>query len=163
MSFKLFVMDVDGTLTDGKIYITEKGEAFKSFDVKDGYAIKNILHSIGMKSAIITGRISEIVQKRAEELDIDWVYQGISNKKECLQVLIKEHGYHKENVIYMGDDLNDLECMEMAGYSCCPADAHERVKERADYVANKCGGAGAVREVIDMLNAKEYRQQGEVK
>lgn len=163
MSFKLLVMDVDGTLTDGKIYITEKGEAFKAFDVKDGYGIKNILHNIGMKSAIITGRISEIVERRAQELEVDWVYQGVSDKRECLQNLMDKHRYTKEEVIYVGDDLNDLECMQMAGYSCCPADAHERIKEIADYVAGKCGGAGAVREVIDMLNAKEYREQGGLK
>lgn len=149
MSFKLLVMDVDGTMTDGKIYISASGEAFKAFDVKDGYAIKNILHNSGVKSAIITGRVSEIVQKRAEELEIDWVYQGIADKKECLQVLIKDNGYHKEDVIYIGDDINDLECMQIVGYSCCPADAHEMVRRTADYVASKSGGAGAIREIID--------------
>lgn len=82
------------------------------------------------------------------------MYQGISDKNECLQVLMKDYGYHKEEVIYIGDDINDLECMQIAGYSCCPADAHEKVREIADYVASKCGGAGAVREVIDMLNTK---------
>ncbi|MEY8267052.1 HAD-IIIA family hydrolase [Lachnospiraceae bacterium 64-25] len=149
MSLKLLVMDVDGTLTDGKIYITAKGEAFKSFDVKDGYGIKNILHNIGMKSAIITGRVSEIVERRAQELEVDWVYQGVSDKRECLQNLMDEHGYAKEEVMYVGDDLNDLECMQMAGYSCCPADAHEIIKEAADYVASRCGGSGAIREIID--------------
>lgn len=157
MRFELLVMDVDGTLTDGKIYISATGEMFKVFDVKDGYAIKNILHNIGMKSAIITGRVSEIVQKRAEELEIDWVYQGIADKKECLQVLMKDNGYHNEDVIYIGDDINDLECMQIVGYSCCPADAHDEVKKMADYVASKCGGAGAVREVIDMLSTKSKK------
>lgn len=156
MSLKLLVMDVDGTLTDGKIYITAKGEAFKSFDVKDGYGIKNILHNIGMKSAIITGRVSEIVERRAQELEVDWVYQGVSDKRECLQNLMDEYGYAKEEVMYVGDDLNDLECMQMAGYSCCPADAHEEVKKIADYVTIKCGGAGAIREIIDMLKVKVY-------
>ena len=158
MGFKLLVMDVDGTLTDGKIYVTAKGEEFKVFDVKDGYGIKNILHEIGMKSAIITGRVSEIVERRAQELEVDWVYQGVSDKKACLQNLMDEHGYAKEEVMYVGDDLNDLECMQMAGYSCCPADAHERVKEIADYVASKHGGAGAIREVIEMLNANDRRE-----
>lgn len=151
MSFKLLVMDVDGTLTDGKIYITAKGEEIKTFDVKDGYGIKNILHHIGIKSAIITGRESEIVRKRAQELNVDWVYQGIKDKRACLLTLIKNQGYSSEDVIYIGDDLNDLECMQVVGYGCCPADAHETVKEAADYVASKCGGAGAVREIIDII------------
>lgn len=151
MSFKLLVMDVDGTLTDGRIYITANGEAFKAFDVKDGYGIKNLLHNIGMKSVIITGRVSEIVERRAQELEVDWVYQGVSDKKACLQDLMNKYSYTKEEIIYVGDDLNDLECMQMVGYSCCPSDAHEGVKRIADYVASRCGGSGAIREIIDKV------------
>lgn len=149
MCFKLLVMDVDGTMTDGKMYILASGEAFKAFDVKDGYAIKNILHNSGVKLAIITDRVYEIVQRRAQELEVDWIYQGITNKKACLQTLMKSQGYNKEDVVYVGDDINDLECMQGAGYSCCPSDAHEIVRRTVDYVASKSRGAGAIREIID--------------
>lgn len=149
--YKLLVMDVDGTLTDGKIYVSSKGELFKAFDVKDGYGLKNILKEYGIKTAIITGRQSEIVQKRAEELNISYLYQGIENKLDCLKRLIKTAGCSYEEVVYIGDDVNDLPCMEKVGLSCCPADAHECVKKIAKYVAKHRGGQGAVREVIDRI------------
>lgn len=158
MKYKLLVLDVDGTLTDGKIHISEQGELFKTFDVKDGYGIKNILPEIDMKAAIITGRQSEILALRAKELDIEWVYQGVKDKVACLKHLMEEHGYVKEEVVYVGDDLNDLGCMKLAGYTCCPKDAHEDIICIVDYVAKRSGGAGAVREIIDMLKGKKQME-----
>ena len=149
--YKLFVMDVDGTLTDGRIYMSSSGEAFKAFDIKDGYGLKNILKKYNIKTAIITGRRSEIVKRRADELDIDYLFQGVDDKLVCLEQLIQTVNCSFGGVVYIGDDVNDLPCMEKAGLSCCPADAHENVKKIAKYVAQRRGGQGAVREVIDMI------------
>lgn len=153
--YKLFVMDVDGTLTDGKIYMSPEGEAFKAFDIKDGYGIKNILKTMGIQTAIITGRESEIVKCRAAELDIDYLYQGVRDKLSCLKQILEIMSCSLEDVVYVGDDISDLPCMENVGWSCCPADAHERVKEIADYVAKCKGGRGAVREIIDLVVKQE--------
>ena len=144
-------MDVDGTLTDGKIYISSDGEIFKAFDIKDGYGIKNILKKHNLKTAIITGRYSEIVLKRAEELNIDYLYQGIEDKLACLEQLVEKIGCSYKEVVYMGDDVNDLPCMEKVGLSCCPGDAQEDVKKNVNYIAQRRGGMGAVREVIDKI------------
>lgn len=149
--YKLFVMDVDGTLTDGRIYMSSSGESFKAFDIKDGYGLKNILKNYNIKTAIITGRCSEIVQRRAEELDIDYLYQGVNDKFVCLKQLVETVNCSFGDVVYIGDDVNDLPCMEKAGLSCCPADAHESVKIHADYIAKKKGGQGAVREIVDTI------------
>lgn len=149
--YKLFVMDVDGTLTDGKIYMSSEGEAIKAFNVRDGYGLKCIIKKSNLKTAIITGRKSKLVQRRAEELEIDYIYQGIEDKQICLEQLMNQVKCSYSDVVYMGDDVNDLSCMEKVGLSCCPADAHEKVKSIAKYVAQSKGGQGAVREVIDMI------------
>lgn len=153
--YKLLVMDVDGTLTDGKIYMSSSGEAFIAFDVKDGFGLKNILKKYNIKTAIITGRRSEIVQRRAEELDINYLYQGVNDKFICLKQLIETVNCSYEDVVYIGDDVNDQPCMEKVGLSCCPADAHENVKKIVKHVAQRRGGQGAVREVIDMIIRKD--------
>jgi len=155
--YKLFVMDVDGTLTDGKIYMSSGGEIFKAFDIKDGYGIKHILKDKGIKTAIITGRNSAIVRNRAEELGVDYLYQKVGNKLMCLEQLVKEIPCSLEEVVYIGDDINDLACLERAGFSCCPADAHDDVKNVVKYVAKLKGGQGAVRECIDFMLSDEKR------
>lgn len=148
---KLFVMDVDGTLTDGKIYVSANGETFKAFDVKDGYGIRHILKSYGIKTAIITGRESGIVQCRAKELDVDFVFQGVQDKVECLETLLNQLGYGWTEVAYVGDDVNDLECVKKAAWSGCPGDAHKSVRRAVTYVAENRGGCGAVREMIEYV------------
>ena len=109
------------------------------------------MKNYGIKTAIITGRQSEIVRRRAEELGIDYLYQGVDDKALCLKQLVKEIPCSLQEVIYMGDDCNDLPCMEMVGLACCPIDAHEKVKKIAGYIAKCSGGSGAVREVIDKV------------
>lgn len=151
MKYKLFVMDVDGTLTDGRIYMSDAGEMCKAFNVRDGYGIKHILPQMGIKPVIITGRESDIVKNRAKELGIELLYQNITDKFNVLKEVTEECGCVLEEVIYVGDDLNDLECVRRAGLSACPADAQQEVQEIADYIAKREGGAGAVREVIDYL------------
>lgn len=149
--YKLFVMDVDGTLTDGKIYMSANGEIMKAFHVRDGYGIANVLKEKGIQTAIITGRKSEIVEQRAKELKIDYVYQGVRDKLSCLKKLVGEIGCTTKEVVYVGDDVNDLDCISEVGLSCCPNDAHERVKEKVKLITQANGGNGAIREIIDMI------------
>lgn len=149
--YKLFVMDVDGTLTDGKIYTSPSGEAFKAFDVKDGYGIAHILPKNNIVPIIITGRTSEIVLKRAAELGIKEVYQGVYNKRKILENLICKYSCQYAEIAYIGDDIPDLECMEMCGIKGCPQDAVVEVKNICDYCCTQKAGNGAVREFIDWL------------
>ncbi len=151
MKIKILVMDVDGTLTDGHIYMGAGGEVMKAFSAKDGYGIANILPKIGVVPAIITGRQSAIVANRAAELHIKEVYQGISDKLPLLRELAAKYGADLDEVAYVGDDLNDWDCLQMCGLSACPADAAQEIVENVDFVCTKSGGHGAVREVIDFI------------
>jgi len=151
MKIKLLVMDVDGTLTDGKINMGPSGEVFKAFDIKDGYAINEMLPAHGIVPAIITGRSSSIVENRARELHIDELYQGKHDKLDTLRHLMQKYGCSRENVAYIGDDILDIECMRECGLVGCPADACQQVKEIAHYVCKSGGGNGAVREFIEFI------------
>lgn len=148
---KYLVMDVDGTLTDGKIYMGAHGEMMKAFNIKDGCGIHDIAIPGGIIPVIITGRTSEIVKKRCGELGIQQVYQGIKNKIEQLNSIADD----LSQVAYIGDDINDLSCMipvkEAGGVVGCPADAVEMVKEISDFVALHNGGDGAVRDFIEWI------------
>lgn len=148
---QLLVMDVDGTLTDGAIYIGDTGEVMKAFHVKDGYAIAQILPEHSIIPVIITGRKSAIVERRAEELHIAELHQDVGNKLKKLKEIADKYQVHAENIAYIGDDLNDLECIQYSGISGCPADAVEKVKNNVDYICKMCGGQGAVREFISWL------------
>lgn len=151
MDIKLLVMDVDGTLTDGKINMGPEGEVFKAFDIKDGYAINEMLPAHGIVPAIITGRTSRIVENRARELHITELHQGKHDKLDTLKMLMSKYGCSRENVAYIGDDILDIVCMRECGMVGCPADACSQVKEIAHYVCKKDGGDGAVREFIEFL------------
>lgn len=148
---KYLVMDVDGTLTNGKIYMSENGEVMKAFNIKDGCGIHDILIPAGMVPVVITGRSSEIVKKRCDELGISYIFQGISDKFEKLIELCPNLEY----VAYIGDDINDLPCMkkvkEAGGIIGCPADAVDAVKTIADFVSLHNSGYGAVRDFIDYI------------
>ena len=151
MSMKLFVMDVDGTLTDGCIYTSANGELMKAFHVRDGYAIAHILPAYNIVPVIITGKTSEIVKRRSAELKIKEVHQGISDKLSVLKQIAAAYHAVPEEIAYIGDDVNDLEAMAFCGTTACPADAMEAVIEAADYVCKHDGGRGAVREFADWL------------
>ena len=148
---KYLVMDVDGTLTDGKIYMSNSGELMKAFNIKDGCGIHDILIPAGIIPVIITGRSSDIVLNRCKELGINDVFQGVGNKIENLRKVTTD----LSNVAYIGDDINDLSCMEpvksAGGLIGCPADAVEKVKSIADYIAPHNGGDGAVRDFIEWI------------
>ena len=150
---KALVMDIDGTLTDGSIFISDSGECMKRFYVRDGLAIKHILPEYGIVPIIITGRKSEIVSVRCRELDIKIVSQGCSNKKAELDRILSLLGLSYEETAYIGDDINDYECMELCGITGCPKDAVPEIKNIADFVSNFDGGQGAVREFIEYLTA----------
>ena len=151
---KYFVMDVDGTLTDGKIYMGQNGEVMKAFNIKDGCGIHDLLIPAGIIPIIITGRKSDIVINRCNEIGITEVYQGIRDKTEKLREVAQTFS----DVAYIGDDINDLACMKEVkaegGLIGCPADAVDKVKEISDYTAIRNGGEGAVRDFIEWLLAE---------
>lgn len=155
---KLLIMDVDGTLTDGKIYMSDNGEIMKAFSIKDGYMIAR-LKDHGVTPVILTGRTSKIVQNRAEELKIQQVYQGVSDKSAFLAKIMADNNVCKENVAYIGDDDNDIECMKQCGLVGCPKDASMNVISIADYVSSNNGGNGAVRDFIEYI----YKVNGVLK
>ena len=155
MDIKLLIMDVDGTLTDGNIYMGNDGEFCKAFNIKDGYGIHDILIPAGIKPVIITGRHSKIVENRCKELGITECHQGVSNKNDKLHEIVEQTSTSLSACAYIGDDLNDMLCMkllhEAGGLVGCPADAAAAVKEIADFVSTYCGGAGAVRDFIEFI------------
>lgn len=151
MKIKMLVMDVDGTLTDGHIYVGADGEMMKAFHVQDGYAIAHILPEKNIIPVIITGRSSKIVEKRAQELKITHLHQGIKDKLARLKEVAAAVGAGPEEIAYIGDDLNDLDCIRYCGCTACPADAVPEVLEAVDYVCQRDGGRGAVREFIGTL------------
>lgn len=153
MDIKIFVMDVDGTLTDGKIYMGLTGEMIKAFDVKDGYGIHNILPELGIIPVILTGRESDIVKVRSKELGISHIIQGSKFKVEDLNQLLSRLSLTWSQVACIGDDLNDFQILQKAAWSACPCDAADEIKEICNYVTDKGGGAGAVREAIEYLKA----------
>ncbi len=148
---KLIVLDVDGTLTDGKIIYDENGCESKNFDVKDGLAIATWTRKLNRKAAIITGRKSKLVEKRAQELGISHLYQGVHNKLEVLESICEAEGIRLNEVAAIGDDLNDLKMLNGVGISFAPANAVEYITNTAKIVCSKDGGDGAVREMIETI------------
>ena len=150
---KFLVMDVDGTLTDGKIYMGQNGEVFKAFDVKDGFGIKDILQEINISPIIITARYSDILIRRCEELGIKYVFQGERDKLKKLNQFIIEkskvdnYRYELSEIAYIGDDILDLQCMlpikNNGGIVGCPKDAVKEVTKIATFISSRNGGDGA--------------------
>lgn len=147
----ILFIDVDGTLTDGRLHIAATGELFKSFDVKDGYGISVLGRMHNIVPVIITARSSEIVSRRASELNISEVYQGVKNKSSQMLSVLEKYGEVCSDSAYIGDDIPDIECMRLCGFTGCPADAADEVKAVSRYVCRKKGGHGAVREFIEWL------------
>ena len=156
MRIKLFAMDVDGTLTDGKIYVGANGEIMKAFNIKDGCGIREILPSYGVCTVIITGKNTKIVQNRANELQVQYIYQGVQNKGAVIRELSEKLHLKKSEMAYIGDDVNDIPAMDLCGVIGCPGDAVETVKKRCHFVSEKDGGEGAVREFIEWLVCNGY-------
>ena len=151
---ELIVLDVDGTLTDGKIYYTNEGDEIKAFNIKDGLMVAS-WNRLGKKSAVITGRKSQIVERRAKELGITYIIQGERNKAKSLEEILKKENLKFSQVAIIGDDLNDLCMMKMVEKTFAPIDANPYIY---DYVSNplrKKGGDGAVAEMIEILLREE--------
>jgi N-acylneuraminate cytidylyltransferase len=147
---KLLVMDVDGVLTDAGMYYSEQGEELKKFNTRDGKGVEILRHA-GIKTAIITGEDTEIVSRRGKKLKIDAVCQGITDKGKELQDLARAMGVELREVAYIGDDINDIEAMSIAGFSACPVDAVPQVTGMVDYICRTEGGKGCVREMADLI------------
>ena len=150
----LLALDVDCFLTDGIIYISPAGEVFKGFNAKDGMGISCALRS-GLQIAVITGRQSPIVERRCEELGITLLQQGVKDKRLALQQMAQKLGLVREEIAYMGDDLNDIPAFKASGLNLVPADAAIEVMAVADIITKASGGRGAVREAITMILAAQ--------
>lgn len=155
---RALLLDVDGVLTDGSITYTSSGEETKVFDVKDGYGITAAI-ARGLRVGIITGRSSEIVIRRATELGITDVYQGILDKRAALEDFKVRYQLNDCDIAYMGDDVLDLVVLKQVGFSAAPKNAHASVKIAVDLITQEKGGRGAVREVIDLILTSQENQR----
>ena len=155
---KLIILDNDGVLSDGKVIYDNNKLESKNFSAKDGLGIK-LLQFSDIKLAIITGRSSDILEKRCDDLQIKLLYQGVRNKLKKTTELLKELKLEWEDVAYMGDDWNDFPVMEKCNISATPADAFDDIKSRVDLVTKRNGGEGAVREFIEIILKKQGKYE----
>ena len=159
---KLLLMDCDGVLTDGRIWLFENGEEQKGFHTRDGLGI-DLLHRAGLRSGIISGRTSRAVETRARTLGMSFVVQGHENKVQAFADVLAQAGVADTEVAYIGDDLNDIPLMVQSGLGVAVADAAVEARERAHYVTQALGGFGAVREVIELILKSQGRWDDLVK
>jgi len=154
-NIKMVIFDVDGVMTDGTLYINEDGEFFKSFNAKDGIAIK-LLQCYGLISGVISGKSSKSLLRRCEDLNLDDVIVGCNNKLPRLIELCNKYQLTLNEVAFLGDDILDLPLIENVGLSASPFDAHQLVKDNVDFVCEAKGGNGVVREFVDMLLKNKF-------
>jgi 3-deoxy-D-manno-octulosonate 8-phosphate phosphatase (KDO 8-P phosphatase) len=147
---KLLLMDCDGVLTDGRIWILENGEDQKAFHTRDGLGI-DLLHRAGLKSGIISGRISSALERRAQSLGVSYLWHGRDDKRQAFADTLAQAQVTSDKVAFVGDDLTDLPLMVQAGFAVAVADAVAEVKAHAHYVTTLKGGKGAVREVVELI------------
>lgn len=158
---RAIIFDVDGVLTNGGIIYTNQGDELKIFNVKDGQIMKH-LRVHGIIIGAITGRVSELVDRRCKELKLDFHYQNVKDKLDVYQQILKEYSLQTDEVAYIGDDIIDLRLIKEAGLGIAPADALEYVKSYADVVTEKNGGEGVVREAADFILASQGLLEGVV-
>jgi 3-deoxy-D-manno-octulosonate 8-phosphate phosphatase (KDO 8-P phosphatase) len=160
---RLVLTDVDGVLTDGGVFYGSDGEVMKRFNIRDGMGVER-LRDIGVEVGIITGEKSESVVRRAEKLRIELVHLYAKDKKATLEEILSKHEYESEEIAYIGDDVNDIEIMQMVGLPACPADAFHETKEAAKYVCRRPGGHGAFRELCELIiDAKKEAESNQAK
>jgi 3-deoxy-D-manno-octulosonate 8-phosphate phosphatase (KDO 8-P phosphatase) len=147
---KAIFFDVDGVLTDGRIIYDDSGREIKSFSVKDGLII-SYLKKAGIITGAISGRDSPAVARRCAELKIDFCHQGIVDKANAFEKLVKHYKLKHKEVAFIGDDLNDLPILRLAGFAVCPADTYDYIKDKCDMVTSAKGGNGVLREVADFV------------
>jgi len=153
-SIRMLVLDVDGVLTDGKLYFDNNGNEMKAFSTRDGLGMR-CLQLCGIELALITGRKSEIVDRRAKQLGIKHVYQGCHDKRDAFNHLLKKTGIDEQQVCYAGDDWIDLPVLERVGLAVTVPDADKIMKDRVHWVTSHRGGKGAVREICDLVLAAQ--------
>lgn len=147
---KLLLMDCDGVMTDGRIWLTPDGDERKGFHARDGLGIK-LLHEAGIDTGIISGRTSNMVARRASDLEMTFVRQGVHDKVAVLKEILKAASITEDECAYIGDDIPDVSVMQRVGLACAVADAAYEAKQAAHYVTRAAGGFGAVREVVDLI------------
>lgn len=146
----LILMDVDGTLTDGTLYVLPDGQEIKGYHVQDGLGIF-LAKLAGLKMGIVTGKTSRALETRAARLGLEELHQGVIDKKKVLLEIAEKHRLRLEQIAYIGDDLGDLEVMRVVGFPAAVADAHPVIKKTARFLCHRPGGRGAVREVIEFI------------
>ena len=155
---RMLVLDVDGVLTDGKLYFDHSGNEMKAFNTRDGMGMK-ALQECGIEVAVITGRKSEAVTHRMSQLGIQHVYQGREDKLSAFLHLLKVTGLEAQQICFAGDDWIDLPVLSRAGLAVCVADAEDRVKEQAHWVTSRNGGDGAAREICNLIMIAQGKEQ----
>lgn len=145
-----FIFDIDGVLTDGSVLVTTTGELLRTMNIKDGYALKTAIDQ-KFNICIISGGSNEGVKLRLEGLGIKEIHLGTHNKISQLNKFLKKYSLKQENVLYMGDDIPDLQVMKLVGLPCCPQDAVPEIKAISKYISHKKGGKGAVRDAIEQV------------
>jgi 3-deoxy-D-manno-octulosonate 8-phosphate phosphatase (KDO 8-P phosphatase) len=147
---KLFLMDCDGVLTDARIWVLENGEDQKAFHTRDGLGLE-LLHRAGLKSGVISGRVSSALTRRAEKLGMSYVRQGCEDKEQAFAEILADAGLTNADVAFAGDDLNDIPLMIKSGLAIAVADAARETREHAHYITQARGGHGAVRETVELI------------
>lgn len=147
---KLFLMDCDGVLTDARIWVLENGEDQKAFNTRDGLGL-DLLHRAGLKSGVISGRVSSALTRRAEKLGMSYVRQGCEDKEQAFAEILVDAGLTNAEVAFAGDDLNDIPLMLQSGLAIAVADAAIETREHAHYITQARGGHGAVREAVELI------------
>ena len=157
---KILISDVDGVLTDGSRYFSEKGEIMKKFHVRDGMGI-NLLLRNGIETVILSKENSEIVQKWGTDMNVSKIILGAKKKESKLNQIMKEFDVKKNQIAFIGDDINDIEIMKHVGLSICPNDANNQVKKIVDYICESKGGNGALREIADQIILAKFTKKNE--
>ncbi|MEA5137825.1 KdsC family phosphatase [Arcicella rigui] len=152
---KLLITDCDGVLTDAGVYYGENGEVLKKFNIRDGMGVERLRKLVNVETAIITGEVSPSVAKRAEKLKITELHLGIKDKLAVLVQIMVNRNLTKNNIAYIGDDVNDIEIMQNVGLTACPSDAISFTKEVADYICENKGGEGCFREFAELIIAAQ--------
>ena len=152
---KLVITDVDGVLTDGGRYYSDKGEIIKKFHVRDGMGI-NILLRNNIKTVILSKENSPIVKKWAKDMNVSKLYLGIKHKEKKLSDVCNDFSLKKDEIAFIGDDVNDFNLLQIVGFSAVPSDANENIKGTVDYICSKKGGDGAFREIVDIIFKEKF-------
>ena len=160
-AIKLLATDVDGTLTDGGMYYTTKGDVMKKFHARDGMGV-NLLKRRNIPTVLITKEINSINKKWAKNMNIKKMYEGIQEKEKLVKTLCNQFKIKSEEICYIGDDVNDIELMKNIGLSACPADANYIVKKEVDIILKIQGGKGALREIVDLIMSVKFSKEKKI-